>query len=68
MELEHEFNEWYQDLEGFHLRCERVWEELDIDSRDQYFMLNRWLLAAFEAGAKAAYKDIEKYVSSATNT
>ena len=61
MELEKRFNEWFDELEGFAFRSERAMEAFGVKNHDEFFLMQRWLKAAFRAGMQAAYKDQANY-------
>jgi hypothetical protein len=46
-----DFNEWFNGLEGFHIKSERFYESLTAFSNDALAIsMVKWLEAAFEAG------------------
>lgn len=53
------FDEWFNEIEGFGLRSERFYSEIDPDSRTDGQALVSWLRAAYDIGAEHAqtYKD-----------
>ena len=61
MELEKHFDEWFDELEGFGLRCQRAMEAFGVRNHDEFYLMERWLKAAFLAGMEAAYKDQANY-------
>lgn len=42
------FEDWYEELEGFHFRSDRCWEELNNQPSEK--TIQSWLRAAFNAG------------------
>lgn len=57
MELEKHFDEWFDELEGFALRSERAMQAFGVKNHDEFFLMQRWLKAAFRAGMLAAYRE-----------
>lgn len=55
-DLDQKFEEYFHELEGFGLRSERFYD--DVRTADPEIM-TRWLRAAFEQGAKSAFKITE---------
>jgi hypothetical protein len=50
------FEEWLNELEGFSLRCERVYDDLVVnpkDNIDNWQNIKQWLKGAFDAGYEA---------------
>lgn len=46
-----DFNEWFNELEGFHIKSERFYESLTAFSNDALAIsMVKWLETAFEAG------------------
>ena len=46
-----EFDEWFHQLEGFHLKSERFYESLDAFSKEALAIsMVKWLETAFYAG------------------
>lgn len=45
------FDDWYNELEGFTLRCERFLEDVDAKS---HASMEGWLRTAWELGAESA--------------
>ncbi len=60
-DLEEEFNNYFNAVEGFHLRSERFYDDVTVKiSNDEKIELMReWLKQAFIEGAKL-YDDIHK--------
>jgi hypothetical protein len=49
-----DFNEWFNQLEGFHIKSERFYESLTAFSNEALAInMVKWLEAAFEAGRVA---------------
>lgn len=54
-EIKKQFDEWFEEMEGFSFRYERFWDDFDYakDSKDNRSMV-KWLRAAFEVGYYAS--------------
>jgi hypothetical protein len=48
-----EFDEWFWELEGYHIRSERFWDDVDHNRREQIY---EWMQTAFEVGYAAGQK------------
>jgi hypothetical protein len=44
------FYEWFEELEGYHIREERFWDDCERGNKNELF---EWLRAAFDLGFKA---------------
>lgn len=60
MKFNNKFEDWLYDLEGFHLLCERIYEECKAD-RDSWVKIKDWLQAAYEAGYEKAQEQEPKH-------
>lgn len=56
IDLDQQFEEYFHEPEGFSLRSERFYDDVKHADPD---MMTLWLKAAFEQGAKSAFKITE---------
>lgn len=51
IEIKKQFDEWFEELEGYSLRYERFWDDFDYakESKNNQLMV-KWLRTAFEMG------------------
>lgn len=57
-----EFDDWFYEQEGFALRAERFYDEMDKmigSSASDNFRVIRWLRAAYEAGKEHALEPLQ---------
>lgn len=54
------FEDWFYEQEGFALRAERFYSEIDPDSRIDTKLLVSWLKAAYEEGYNQSRYDTMK--------
>jgi len=54
LEIDKQFDEWFEEMEGYSFRYERFWDDFDYakDSKNNQSMV-KWLRAAFEMGYHA---------------
>lgn len=53
IESNEEFYEWFDEIEGFHIREERFWDDVDRASPEALFNWVRWAFhLGYEAGRK----------------
>jgi hypothetical protein len=54
LEIDKQFDEWFEEMEGFSFRYERFWDDFDYakDSKNNQSMV-KWLRTAFEMGYHA---------------
>jgi hypothetical protein len=54
LEIDKQFDEWFEEMEGYSFRYERFWDDFDYakDSKDNQSMV-KWLRTAFEMGYHA---------------
>ncbi len=45
-----QFDDWFWELEGYHIRSERFWDDVDNDRREELY---KWMQTAFEMGYNA---------------
>ena len=52
--IEKQFDEWFEELEGYSLRYERFWDDFDYakESKNNQLMV-KWLRSAFQVGYDA---------------
>jgi len=52
--IEKQFDEWFEELEGYSLRYERFWDDFDYakESKNNQLMV-KWLRTAFQVGYDA---------------
>jgi len=57
LEIDKQFDDWFEEMEGYSFRYERFWDDFDYakDSKDNQSML-KWLRTAFEMGYDAGSK------------
>lgn len=48
-----QFDDWFWELEGYHIRSERFWDDVDNNRREQIY---EWMQTAFEMGYAAGQK------------
>ena len=54
IESNEEFYEWFGEIEGFHIREERFWDDVDRASPEALFNLVRWAFhLGYEAGKRS---------------
>jgi hypothetical protein len=55
IEIRKQFDEWFEELEGYSLRYERFWDDFDYakESKNNQLMV-KWLRTAFEMGYNAS--------------
>lgn len=56
-DLDKHFDSWFDELEGFAFRSERAMEAFGVRNHDEFYLMQRWLKAAFRAGMQAAYRE-----------
>ena len=51
LEIDKQFDEWFEEMEGYSFRYERFWDDFDYakDSKDNQSMV-KWLRSAYEVG------------------
>ena len=51
------FEDWFYEMEGFHIRAERFWTDYDYakESKDNKSMVE-WLRSAFQVGYEQGYQ------------
>lgn len=54
LDLQKAFNEYFLELEGYHLRCERFYNDVEMAPPDR---MVEWMQAAFMEGARAMAND-----------
>jgi hypothetical protein len=59
LQIEKEFDEWFEELEGYSFRYERFWDDFDYakESKDNKSMV-KWLRTSFEMGYNACESKI----------
>jgi len=57
LEIDKQFDEWFEEMEGYSFRYERFWDDFDYAkaSKDNRSMV-QWLRTAFEMGYNAGSK------------
>jgi hypothetical protein len=57
LEIDKQFDEWFEEMEGYSFRYERFWDDFDYakESKDNRSMV-KWLRTAFEMGYDAGSK------------
>jgi len=57
LEIDKQFDDWFEELEGYSFRYERFWDDFDYakESKDNRSMV-KWLRTAFEMGYDAGSK------------
>jgi hypothetical protein len=48
-----EFDNWFWEMEGYHIRSERFWDDFDNNRRSEIY---KWLQTAFEMGYNAGQR------------
>lgn len=59
LEIKKQFDEWFEEMEGYSFRYERFWDDFDYakESKDNKSMV-KWLRTAFEMGYYASESKI----------
>jgi hypothetical protein len=59
LEIEKQFDEWFEELEGYSFRYERFWDDFDYanQSKNNQIMV-QWMRTAFEMGYNACESKI----------
>lgn len=61
-ELKSAFDEWFYGLEGFHLLCERFYDEISIpNTLERQEIAKEWLKSAFQEGYEFAQINFDKW-------
>jgi len=47
------FDDWFWELEGFHIRSERFWDDVESNRREEIY---KWLQTAYEMGYNEGVK------------
>jgi hypothetical protein len=57
LEIDKQFDDWFEEMEGYSFRYERFWDDFDYakESKDNRSMV-QWLRTAFEMGYNAGSK------------
>jgi len=57
LEIDKQFDDWFEEMEGYSFRYERFWDDFDYakESKDNRSMV-KWLRTAFEMGYYAGSK------------
>ena len=60
LEIKKQFDEWFEEMEGYSFRYERFWDDFDYakDSKNNQSMV-KWLRTAFEMGYYAGSNQTE---------